>query len=676
MSALTKKSAKNKSKKVVSRNIPKPARRASDKSERVAKGKSPKKSQSHPPAKSKRPGAVSHTAATKRGPVKAAPIPAARKAASAKPPATKALVATGKKSKKAATTTVRPKAAAVSASATRRATTLKPQKARPSSVPARAKVKTLPPATARKEADKLKKAKLHEKEALAKAKLQEKLQRDRERENARKAKEQEKLRKTKEQEAAKAAKVKEAQRREREEAKQKAVEEREAKRQAALEAREAERQRQLREKEAARKAKEEQKQREKAEKEAERELARRQKEEERAKRDAEREAYRKAKEAERERIRAAKEAQKRALEGRIAEATRNANKLGGGRSSTTRIYSPRAIPNQSGTTRRVDPNQPQAQHVPIAAPLADAVAPPTDETTEADPNATGVHGHGTDAPAAAVPAVAASSDETQRTAPPPERPLPTAESVEERYRIIEERLKEAPADFRHNYQETLDMSWIYHDSALEGVVYTFQELRAAIDNDPSAITDSSLQPVVDEVRRHKAAIDLVRELGEKKRAPITVDVIKKIYLTLHPEEGDIKTVKYRRDIPQHRLYFHEYSHPEKIQHKVRQVVDWLNGPEPKKLKSPIRVASRAHYELLRIFPFQSDSGKVARLFMNLLLLRAGHPPAIVHSTERQRYYESLRGSLPSLIQMVTESILNALISIEKLLDEHDLKNKA
>ena len=100
-------------------------------------------------------------------------------------------------------------------------------------------------------------------------------------------------------------------------------------------------------------AKEEERQRQKAEREAEREQARRQKEEERAKREAEREAYRKAKEAERERIRATREAQKRAFEGRIAEATRNANKLGGGRSTTTRFYSPRAIPNQSGTTRRV-----------------------------------------------------------------------------------------------------------------------------------------------------------------------------------------------------------------------------------------------------------------------------------------------------------------------------------
>ena len=518
----------------------------------------------------------------------------------------------------------------------------------------RAKAKPTPtPNRKSREVDRLKRLRLKERDAAAKLRAKEKLRAQKKREAAAKQRERERARKQRSLSALRTAREKETQRRERAESKQKLVREREAKRLAALAAREQERQHISKEREAARRAKEEQRQREKAEKDAEREAARRQKEEERAKREAEREAYRRAKEAERERIRATKEAQKRALEGRIAEANRNANKLGGGRSSTTRIYSPRAIPDQSGTTRRVaDASVTTTAHLSTLGI----------QTPEADQ---GAIAHG----------AASIVDDVPRLSPPPERPLPTAESVEERYRIIEERLKEAPSDFRNNYQETLDMSWIYHDSALEGVVYTFQELRAAIDRDPSVLADSSLQPVVEEVRRHKTAIDLVRELGEKKRAPISVDVIRKIYLTLHPEEGDIKPVKYRRDIPQHRLYFHEYAHPEKIQHKVRQIVNWLNGPEPKKLKSPIRVASRAHYELLRVFPFQTDSGKVARLFMNLLLMRAGHPPAIIHSTERQRYYESLRGSLPSLIQMVTESTLNALVSIEKLLDEHDMKAK-
>jgi hypothetical protein len=60
----------------------------------------------------------------------------------------------------------------------------------------------------------------------------------------------------------------------------------------------------------------------------------------------------------------------------------------------------------------------------------------------------------------------------------------------------------------------------------------------------------------------------------------------------------------------------------------------------------------------------------------VLLLRADYPPAIIHSTERQRYYEALRGSLPVVIHMVSESILNGLQSIEKKLDERETRYRA
>ena len=200
-----------------------------------------------------------------------------------------------------------------------------------------------------------------------------------------------------------------------------------------------------------------------------------------------------------------------------------------------------------------------------------------------------------------------------------------------------------------------------------------ESVGAAADGSIAVVPDSSMQSVCDEIRRHKAAIEFVKDQADKKRVPITIDTVKRIYLILHPEEGDLKTVKYRKDIPQHRLYFHEYAAPDKIAYKVRQVFDWLNGPEPKKIKSAVRISARAHYDLLRVFPFALDSGKAARLFMNLLLMRADCPPAIIHSTERQRYYEALRGQLPVIVNMVTESIVNALSSIEKKLDERDSK---
>jgi Fic family protein len=255
--------------------------------------------------------------------------------------------------------------------------------------------------------------------------------------------------------------------------------------------------------------------------------------------------------------------------------------------------------------------------------------------------------------------------------PPIRRP-----SVEERSAVIEKRLDAQSEDFRKRYIDSFDMSWIYHDSALEGVVYTFEELRGALGPQPVPITDSSLQPTYDDIKRHKEAIEYVRDFAIKKRLPVTVDVIKKIYLILHPEEGDIKTVKYRKDIPQHRLYFHEYAPPDKIAYKVRQVVDWLNDPETRKTRNGVRIAARAHYDLLRVYPFPTDSGKVSRLFMNLLLMRSGLPPSIIHSTERQRYYEALKGSATTVLQMVQESVENALSSVEKLLNEHETRKRA
>ena len=269
---------------------------------------------------------------------------------------------------------------------------------------------------------------------------------------------------------------------------------------------------------------------------------------------------------------------------------------------------------------------------------------------------------------------------------PPPKPL----SLEERVVLLEERLQKAEPEFQKAYRDNLDMSWIYHDSALEGTVYTGQELKAAIDATsglgsvaevpgvpvvPGAalVTDSSIQPVCEEIRRHREALDYIRDYAVKKRQPINIDVVKKIYLILHPEEGDIKTVKYRKDIPQHRLYFHEYAPPDKITYKVRQIVDWVNDPETRRTRGAVRIAARAHYDLLRVFPFATDSGKVARLLMNLLLLRNGYPPAIVHSTERQRYYEALKGSSAAMTQIVHESIENNLGSVEKLLEAHESK---
>jgi hypothetical protein len=490
-----------------------------------------------------------------------------------------------------------------------------------------------------------------EREALAKAKAKEQEKKEKEREALAKAKAKEQEKKEKEREALAKAKAKEREAAAKAKAKEREAKEKEREQARLKKEREAEKLRLQKEREAARIAKEqervaererkkrereEERERIRAAKEAEREAARKLKEEERAKREAEREAYRRAKEAERERIRAEKEAARRALEGKVARASKRAAR-DLSRGAGTRVYRPDAIPNQSGTTRRLDTPSGQQKLVGVRA-LEPGQIPP--------------------------------EPEPPRPVAPPPTPVAPSLPIEERYARILARLNNADPEFRREYRESFDMSWVYHDSALEGVVYTFQELKTAMDPSVGSVPDG-MQPVCEEIRRHRQAIEYVRELAERKRIPITVDTIKKLYVILHPEEGDVKSVKYRKDIPQHRLYFHEYAAPDKIAYRVRQVIDWLNGPEPKKLKSPIRIASRVHYDLVRVFPFPNDSGKVARLLMNALLMRAGYPPAIIHSTERQRYYEALKVQLPIILQMASDSILNALQSIEKRFDEYD-----
>jgi Fic family protein len=254
------------------------------------------------------------------------------------------------------------------------------------------------------------------------------------------------------------------------------------------------------------------------------------------------------------------------------------------------------------------------------------------------------------------------------SAPPPE---PTPRTLEERNAAIKEGLRTAPETFRAQYESRFDMSWIYHDSALEGTVYTEQELSIALDasgSGPARALELGIQVACGEIVRHRTALEFIRAAAAKDRkADVTVEFIRELYFILHPEEGDVKSVRYRKDIPQHRLYFHEYAAPEKIAAKVRAVADSANDADARRSKGTLRHATRVHYDLLRVFPFQHDSGKVARLLLNYLLVRADYPPAIVHMSERQRYYEALRGSPTGMNQIVHDALENNLQSVEKLL---------
>jgi Fic family protein len=219
-----------------------------------------------------------------------------------------------------------------------------------------------------------------------------------------------------------------------------------------------------------------------------------------------------------------------------------------------------------------------------------------------------------------------------------------------------------------DFYEKMDVSWIYHDNALEGVVLSYSELKAAIDK--KIISDVTLIPMYEEIKHHKAAIEYIRELARKRKPQITLETFRKLYELLTPEAdtGPGKPMQYRKDNPLHRLYYHEIAPPEKIPMRMKKLVEWLDSDEFRE-EHPVKRAARAHYRLLAIYPWTKNSGKVARLLMNLLLLRDGYLPAVVHAIERQRYYEVMRNENAGIIPLVTESLDNGIETAVKFFQE-------
>lgn len=248
-------------------------------------------------------------------------------------------------------------------------------------------------------------------------------------------------------------------------------------------------------------------------------------------------------------------------------------------------------------------------------------------------------------------------------------------SLEEKVDLLRKLEAKTDSNSISDYYYRLDISWIHHDGALEGVVYDPAELKSALAGE--VVTDKSLIPIYDDIRNYKAAIDLVREMAQKKNRKITLDTIKKIYLALAPEETETKgPPKYRKEMPLHRIYFHEIAHPSKISYRMRQLVQWMSSEETRRFVHPVRLAAKAHTSLIHIFPFQKHSGKVSRLLMNLILFREGYPPVIVHSTERQRYYEALRVSDDDVSALIHDSLENSVESTLRFFSSlHGLKNK-
>ena len=229
--------------------------------------------------------------------------------------------------------------------------------------------------------------------------------------------------------------------------------------------------------------------------------------------------------------------------------------------------------------------------------------------------------------------------------------------LDDRTEDVRELMREHPRETR-DFLDKYELSWIYHEAALEGMVLTHSELRQALDPNPGMV-DSSMVHACTEVRNQRAAIDFIKQEARQKNIRVNLTLVKKLYEILYTGLPNRIPVAFRRDMPLHRTYFHDIVQPVQIQPALEQLFDFMNSEEFRKLH-PFKQATHSHHRFMEIFPFSDLSGKVGRMVMNLILVRSGYMPLVIHSMDRQMYYDALRLNATQFGQVMMESMDNAL----------------
>ncbi|HVZ37824.1 MAG TPA: Fic family protein [Candidatus Kapabacteria bacterium] len=200
------------------------------------------------------------------------------------------------------------------------------------------------------------------------------------------------------------------------------------------------------------------------------------------------------------------------------------------------------------------------------------------------------------------------------------------------------------------------LDWNYHSSNIEGNSLTFGETKTFLLHGLTA----QGKPLRDhlEIRGHNEAIDALGDIVAGERE-LTEHVIKSLHQIILGEtytipartpdgvstERLVTPGRYKlepnhvRTVTGEMFYF---APPEKTPEEMEALLTWYRGAEAAGMMHPVAIGARLHYGFIRIHPFDDGNGRMARILMNLVLMKHGYPPAIVRTEEKEEYYRALR----------------------------------
>ena len=193
---------------------------------------------------------------------------------------------------------------------------------------------------------------------------------------------------------------------------------------------------------------------------------------------------------------------------------------------------------------------------------------------------------------------------------------------------------ETLASLRDYYRVGLTWS----SNALEGNTLTESETKVVIE-DGLTVGGHPLREVY-EAAGHAEAFDFIHGLVAKR--PLAADDILALHRLFYQRIDSDNAGAWRKV----RVFISGSRHPlpqsGDVPGLMTEFVDWMAKSEG--TMHPVEFAARTHLRFVFIHPFVDGNGRVARLLMNLALLRVGWPMALVPPVLRAEYIEAIAGA--------------------------------
>ncbi|MDD9334999.1 MAG: Fic family protein [Rickettsiaceae bacterium] len=199
-----------------------------------------------------------------------------------------------------------------------------------------------------------------------------------------------------------------------------------------------------------------------------------------------------------------------------------------------------------------------------------------------------------------------------------------------------DRIRPLTPELVKNLEQWFKVELTYTSNAIEGNTLSRLETAVVIEKGLTVGGKSLAEHL--EAKNHAQALDLIHEIQQKKICEITENDILSIHALILKGIDDYNAGYYRQvavRISGSRVIM---PNPVKVPNLMADFIAWLNSSKD---MHPAALAGEAHYRLVTIHPFLDGNGRTARLLMNLILIMAGYPPAIIRLQERLPYVTSL-----------------------------------